>query len=398
MRKSLFIIIFFILFSSIITPVSAFTMDSVIVQIDYDGTGIVDFHYSLNWYETMYYKWLAFISGGEEAFIETEFSKNLGKNVIVQNLDTTHNFASLYVPDIIDQRFDVDNDKLNGYWISLEGIKPKEPLKIDNVLIVYPDNFVQAQNGYIPSGLHFVNIELSAYYYYSQHHQHFYQKSSEMYDPSSHLWDNVLNTGGTFIGDIELFNSILTFGATDIAYTGLPSKVQNFIEAISSINELKNGGPYKKIIGNTEAIERVASDSSFTTRMGPGSPWKDTNKQIAADMVALSSLKKEEGKLLQKITSEPGEKGQFKEDYCNSLISNLNDQKTALIRLNKNSKEMVSKATILKEDYLNVGTTDETGSYLISVYELSEEASNIDLKHVEEELAYLDSLIESNNN
>lgn len=74
MKKQLLIAVLFFLF--FIHPASAFSIDSVKITIDGSDSksANIDFHYALGWWESIYYRYLAGISGGEKQLIESEFS------------------------------------------------------------------------------------------------------------------------------------------------------------------------------------------------------------------------------------------------------------------------------------------------------------------------------------
>mgnify|MGYP000959038356 CR=1 FL=1 len=392
MKRQVFFIFCLLLLLIFVTPVSAFTMDTVEVRIDDHGNGIIDFHYSLNWYEKLSTRALALLYGGERELIQKKFSSALGKDVYVKDLNLKTSEASLLIPGIVDYR--IENDA--GYWISYTGVKPTGSISIEDVKIIYPDGFFLSSTGKIPSGIHFVDNNLAVYYTRALFYQDYYSSTSVLYYPTGNPWEELKKSGGKFVGDTGLFKAMLdtelgSYGSN--FYKLFPKEVERIIEAYEQLSELRTGGPFKVIIEDPECISKFISGTTFNSLMTNPSnkQFAPANKDMYDDMNQLSELKKDEVNLLEKFVSEPlGDDYRFNDETYQSLITNLNQQKEILKRLNEKSQSMVD-ITKKNKDFIEA-LDKNLYSKILNLYELSVQASAIDLQNVEEELKYLQAL------
>jgi hypothetical protein len=107
MKKLPVIVVLALLLSQFLTPLaSALTIDSVEVHIQDNGCATVDFHYSINWLEKILIIGYGLIGEdmSERELIESKFSKWLGKEVAVTNLNTKSGDVTLGISDFIDKR------------------------------------------------------------------------------------------------------------------------------------------------------------------------------------------------------------------------------------------------------------------------------------------------------
>lgn len=386
MKKQLFIAVLFFLF--FIHPAAAFSIDSVKITIDGadSKSANIDFHYSLGWWESIYYRYLAGISGGEQKLMESEFSKILGTKVEVTELNTDSNDVKLRVLDFIANKVDFKD----SYWISYAGLIPTgDSFTIKNVAVIYPDGYIKTYNGKISSDVHFVNDKLSSYYYRSQYYQTLYENSYGVYDGNNYQLRKILTLVGDMISRTGYYDYIINLGLDWIVEgVDMPEKLQ-WMQSLNSLKEsidtITTGDPYKNLadMNNKELMKTVATDSTLIGYMS-GGDIDGTHKKIADDMKKMSDLKSEEVTLLEKLVSEGPKEWDNNLDLLNS---NLNNQKTTLNDLNEASNKMVKDVEDWGSRYSESG---EVFPYLESISGLAKQISEEDLNNINEESEYLD--------
>lgn len=391
MKKQMVILALALLFFQFfVYSASALTIDSTEIRIKDNGVGEIDLHYSLSWWDKIILIYYDIVGDdvGEQELIKLKISEWLGKDVVVTDFDKHSGEVALSVSDIIDE----NEDFKDSYWISYAGINPEEgifELSINNVLIIFPDEYVKLYEGEIPSDIHFVNKKLTSNYCSSQYYQKLYEKNYGIYDPINYQSKKILNIVGEMISEIGYYDFILKAGVSSIAVSALPQNLQLIMTLKDTIETVTTGEPYTTVanLENAELMKKMITKGGLIGYMGPGAAGADTHKTIADDMKKMSQLKSEEVVLLDRILSETDE---WNENY-NLLIINLNNQRNTLSELIEVSNTMMDNVQSTDENNLFISVSDDGVLYLKAISGLAVQVSESDMERINEELEYLES-------
>lgn len=391
MKMQMLIIALALLFSQFfVFSASALTIDSTEIIINDNGVGEIDLHYSLSLWDKILLIYYSIVGEdlSEKELIKLKLSEWLGKDVVVTDFDKHSGEITIIVSDFIDKK----NDFKDSYWMSYTGIHPEEGIfkcSIENVLIIFPDEYVRLYEGKIPSDIHFVNKKLTSYYYSSQYYQKLYENSYGIYDPINYQSKEILNIVGEMISEIGYHDFILKAGVSSIAVSALPQNLQLIMTLKDTIETVTTGEPYTTVanLENAELMKKITTESGLIGYMGPGTTVAKTHKTIADDMKKMSQLKSEEVVILNRMLSDNNE---WYENY-NLLIINLNNQRNTLIELIEVSNTMMDDVQSTDENNFFISVSDDGVSYLKAISRLAVQISESDLEQINKELEYLES-------
>lgn len=394
MKMQMLIIALALLFTHFfVFSASALTIDSTEIIINDNGVGEIDLHYSLSLWDKILLIYYGIVGEdvSEKELIKLKLSEWLGKDVVVTDFDKHSGEITIIVSDFIDKK----NDFKDSYWMSYTGIHPKEGIfkcSIENVLIIFPDGYVRAYDGIIPSDIHFVNENLTSYYYSSQYYQELYEKNHGIYNPINYQSEEILNIVGEMISEIGYYDFVLKAGVSSISVSVLPQNLQLIVTLKDTIETVTTGEPYKTVanLNDSGLMKQITTESGLIGYMGPDTTVADTHKIISDDMKKMSQLKSEEVVLLDRMLSETYEWN----ENNNLLIINLNSQRNTLIELIEVSNTMMNDVQSTDDNNLFITVSDDGVLYLKAISGLAIQISESDLKRVNEELKYLNSLNE----
>ena len=377
MKKQVYVVLCALVLAQIlILPASAVTIDPVEITILDNGNAIVDLHYSMNLLEKALLR-------DEFEIIQSKFSNWLEKDVMIRNYDEESGYISLGIFDFVNEKIDFQD----GYWINYVGVQSgKETLfyiinieyEIGRAEVFFPDGYVRVYEGSVPSDVHFVNHELTSYWYNSQYYQKVYAKSYGVYDTNNYNSKEYIKKVAKYWGDDLGFNNlVLSAGLGTILVSSLPPDVQ----ALSTLSSLSDAtvGVLNKPAGLTQVMDASAVSYYLKDEF-------EKYPQITSNMKKMSELKAEEALLLEALLSESGKKWSENLDL---LIANLNTQKEILNKLKKDTNEMMVDVQWTKDNGMFISIRDESVPYIISLAEVAVQVTENDLTNVEGQLRYL---------
>jgi hypothetical protein len=379
MKKHVCIVLCALVLSQfLILPASAFTINSAEITILDNGNAIVDLRYSMNWLEKLFLR-------NKFEVIQSKFSEWLEKDVMIREYNEKSGYISLGIFDFVHETI----DSRDGYWMSyqgftggkgtLYGIIPVD-YKIGRVEVFFPDGYVRVHRGSVPSDVHFVNHELTSYYYNSQYYRKVYDKSYGVYDSNNYKHSGYINKVAKYWGEDLGFNElVISAGSGSIFASSLPLDVQ----AVSTLSSLSDAtvGVLNKPMELTQQVMDSGAVEYYLKELFGKYP------QISSNMKKMSELKAEEALLLEALLSE-GESAWS--ENLDLVIANLNTQKEILNELKKDTNEMLEDVQYAKES--GMFQMSEVGvSYIISLAEASVQVTENDLANVEGQLRYLKS-------
>ena len=194
------------------------------------------------------------------------------------------------------------------------------------------------------------------------------------------------------ISEIGYYDFVLKAGVSSISVSVLPQNLQLIVTLKDTIETVTTGEPYKTVanLNDSGLMKQITTESGLIGYMGPDTTVADTHKIISDDMKKMSQLKSEEVVLLDRMLSETYEWN----ENNNLLIINLNSQRNTLIELIEVSNTMMNDVQSTDDNNLFITVSDDGVLYLKAISGLAIQISESDLKRVNEELKYLNSLNE----
>ena len=380
MKKQVCVVLCALVLAQIlIIPALAVTIDPVEITILDNGNAIVDFRYSMNWWEKLLLR-------NEFETIQSKFSKWLEKDVMIRESNEKTGYISLGIYDFVNEKKDFQD----GYWMSYQGFSggtgtvfwiAKINYKIGRADVFFPDGYVRSYRGSVPSDVHFVNHELTSYWYNSQYYQKVYAKSYGVYDSNNYKSGDYIKTVAKYWGeDLGFNNLVISAGSGSIAASSLPQGIQ----AISTLSSLSDATVrvLDKTVKSTQQVMDSGAVSYYLKNLFGKHP------QITSNMKKMSELKAEEALLLEALLSESGDDW-FKN--LDLLIANLNTQKEILNELKKDTNKMREDVQYAEDNDMFVSISKVGVSSIKSLVEASVQVTENDLTNVEGQLRFLKS-------
>jgi hypothetical protein len=379
MKNRVFLTVIFLAILSSGHPASAITVSQLNLTLDDGGDADVDVTYQLSFLDIVMYDWLSVLFGDDTDKIGEGLEDVLEKDVILQ--DYGPNSASFRVLDFIEEK----QPYKDGYWLSYAGFVPGSAFTIDDVMVIFPDGFVRSYTGMVPSDVHYTNSRIVKYYVNSQYYQKFYQNHYNAYVPENYQLNGVLFETGAFLNEIDFYEFVLTSGTLSIAISGLPQDLQMVIQVKDAWKTITTGEPYRSLasLRDQGLLDKTMSSGAIIGELGPGAHLPRDYPDIAKTMQTLSELKKEETGYLETLLTAEDQSGW--QSTFNSLISNLESQKSSIDRL-KASSENFNVYIKRQEDIWLY--SDAAWDYVSGVAGLLVDVSDADQENIIEELGY----------
>jgi len=353
--KIITFLLLLVLFSSIITTASAFSVNELKIEVQKDGDAIISSKYSLSWWES-FLLWVSGIFGEEGKQIEDIIENQLGRDVSSFKIekDGTASF-------IIDEYSGtVDREEGTWYWTKfyLSG-DACEKINLGEVFVIFPDGFIYVFDGKLPNIKHLEDENLAKLYLEAKSTKGIYEAINCQYEASQ-----IGKAAGDFITKIDM--TLINMIATS------PIPYSEFGSLVSLAKDFKTDmGEYNKILDNA----RAASHAWGEIR-GHKIGFSNNVKNMA-------ELKEEEISLIYSIISNDEISYESRESLKQKLIDNLESQKELIPKMKGPAYDVVS---ISGTDSSNV---KEIKEYFSKILKNTRKLADTDLKYVEQGLTAL---------
>ena len=349
-KQVIIALLFFLLLS--VTPISAFSINELKIEIQENGDAITSSKYSLSWWES-FLLWISGIFGKEGEQIEGNIENQFGKEVASFKMEKDGT-ASFIIDDYTGT---VDREEGTWYWTKFYLSEDAcNKINLGTVSVTFPDGLFYEFDGELPNVKHLKDEDFAELYLEAKYRNEVYTRRAPLYLHSTYQKEMV-----------DVFTKAMMWEGFEIG-----------IQAISTYIPAGKFVVVKEIMSITTNSKLKEKEDDFAKQLAESNirfiqMSLLNNARLYPHFHNMSKLTEEECNSIKSIVSDSdGYKQNLK-----SLEENLGEQKDELVAFEDRANYAVKRLGI------------SAGEYGKSLFEYARDLAEVDLKHVDQALITL---------
>lgn len=310
-------LIFFLLLS--VTPTSAFSVNSLKIEVQENGDNKVFGEYSLSWSDHLYLWIMGLLGDKKEKLIESKIEEKMDMELTSFRLKDDH--ATFSIKDYSGKV----NRKDGTWYYTIDGLNEDAcgKINIKKIFVIFPDGCILEFDKKLPANLRHLEDENLAMLYVEA------KVTKGIYETIKPLYSDIRSGigAGPFLEkiNVKLLKIVVT---SPIPY--------------SYLTELEYYANFEKHAGEFyTALDYMAKH---------GERWAKEIYPVGQHIDKMVELKEEEINLIHSMTSDYEVSSENRESLRQSLIDNLEEQRQLLVCIKSMTKEKTIYETDSPED------------------------------------------------